>query len=172
VIVLQPLKKNRFLAASNALVFAKTPGAAAQQQHFVVALMALDLGPTLQSIASFLACITFFGRPRPVGWPSGSPFDGGKAIKLKENTKRLQFLTDDEKKSLLDACKEHLKPMVSCAILTGMRRGEIMSLKWDQVRNDFIYLDKTKTNEARQITISDALEAVFMKIRAKHGFEV
>jgi hypothetical protein len=55
-------------------------------------------------------CTTFLGRPWHVGWPGGSPFDGGKAIKLKENNKRLQFLTDDEIKSLLDACKQRLKP--------------------------------------------------------------
>jgi integrase len=57
-----------------------------------------------------------------------------------------------------------------------MRRGEILSLKWDQVRNGFIYLSKTKTNEPRQIPINDDLELVFKKIRkdqhltSKHVF--
>lgn len=101
------------------------------------------------------------------GLASRSPFDGGKAIKLKENNKRLRFLTDDEINTLLAECPAHLKPIVSCAILTGMRRGEIISLKWDQVRNGFIYLNKTKTNEARQIPVSDALEGVFREIRTR-----
>jgi integrase len=106
-----------------------------------------------------------------VAWGNAerSPFDGGKAIKIKENNKRMTFLSDDEINSLLSACTEHLKPIVSCAILTGMRRGEMLALKWDQVRNGFIYLSKTKTNEARQIPISDALEAVFLEIRTKQG---
>lgn len=88
---------------------------------------------------------------------------------LKENNKRPRFLTEDEIKGLLDACLPHLRPVVECAVLTGMRRGEILSLKWDQVRNGFVYLEKTKTNEARQIPVSDALEVVFRDIRRKEG---
>jgi len=106
------------------------------------------------------------------GLAGRSPFDGGKAIKLKENNKRLRLLTDNEIKTLLAECTDHLKPIVSCAILTGMRRGEILSLKWDQMRNGFIYLSKTKTNEARQIPVSDSLEAVFREIRSKQGLRV
>jgi len=40
------------------------------------------------------------------------------------------------------------------------------------MRNGFIYLSKTKTNEARQIPVSDSLEAVFREIRSKQGLRV
>ena len=60
-------------------------------------------------------------------------------------------------------------PLWKRRYLTGMRRGEILSLKWDQIRGGFIYLEKTKTNEARQIPVSDDLEAVFKDIRQKDG---
>jgi integrase len=96
-----------------------------------------------------------------------SPFEHKKSLILKENNKRLRFLSDEEISNLLAACSQHLKPIVSCAILTGMRRGEILSLKWDHVRGGFIYLEKTKTNEARQIPVSDALEAILKDIRRK-----
>jgi integrase len=105
-----------------------------------------------------------------------SPFDRGKSLRLKENNKRLRFLTEDEIPTLLDACPEYLRRIVICAINTGMRRGEILSLKWDQVRNGFIYLSKTKTNEPRQIPINDDLELLFKEIRkdqhltSKHVF--
>jgi len=104
------------------------------------------------------------------------PFKKGKSLHLKENNKRLRFLSEDEIKSLLDACPDYLRNIVECAINTGMRKGEILSLKWDQVRNGFIYLDKTKTNESRQIPVNDALDAVFRQIRkdqqltSKHVF--
>ena len=93
----------------------------------------------------------------------------GRSLILKENNKRLRFLNETEIKGLLEACLPHLRPVVETAILTGMRRGEILSLKWDQIRGGFIYLERTKTNEARQIPISDALEAVFKDIRRKEG---
>ena len=98
-----------------------------------------------------------------------SPLERMKSLKLKENNKRMRFLNEDEIKSLLNACAPHLKPIVETSILTGMRRGEILSLKWDQIRGGFIYLEKTKTNEAREIPISDDLEAVFMDIRRREG---
>jgi integrase len=96
-----------------------------------------------------------------------SPFDKGKSLILKENNKRMRFLTEDEIKSLLDACNDSLIPIVECALNTGMRKGEILGLRWDQIRNGFIYLDKTKTNEARQIPVNDSLEMLFKRIRRK-----
>jgi integrase len=98
-----------------------------------------------------------------------SPFEHKQSLRLKENNKRMRFLNEGEISSLLSVCAPHLKPIVETAILTGMRRGEILSLKWDQIRGGFIYLEKTKTNEARQIPVSDSLEAVFKDIRHKDG---
>jgi integrase len=97
-----------------------------------------------------------------------SPFDRGKSLILKENNQRLRFLTEEEIHRLLVACSVHLRPIVICALNTGMRRAEILSLKWDQIRNGFIYLTKTKTNEARQIPVNDTLELLFRQIRQKH----
>ncbi|MBN2845530.1 MAG: site-specific integrase [Deltaproteobacteria bacterium] len=94
-----------------------------------------------------------------------SPFDRGRSLLLKENNQRLRFLTEEEIKALLDACPSHLREIVVCAINTGMRKGEILSLKWDQIRNGFIYLEKTKTNEARQIPVNDDLAELFKSIR-------
>jgi integrase len=94
-----------------------------------------------------------------------SPFDRGKSLMIKENNQRLRFLNEDEIQELLDACPDYLRRIVRYAILTGMRRGEILSLKWDQVRNGFIYLQKTKTSEPRQIPIGDDLDRLFKEIR-------
>ncbi len=94
-----------------------------------------------------------------------SPFDRGKSLQLKENNKRLRFLSHEEIEKLLPECPTYLRRIVVCALSTGMRRGEILSLKWEQIRNGFIYLQRTKTNEGREIPINDTLEALFEEIR-------
>ena len=94
-----------------------------------------------------------------------SPFEKGKSLLLKENNKRLRFLSENEIQNLLKECPKYLRTVVECAIHTGMRKGEILSLKWSQIRNGFIYLEKTKTNEARQVPINDTLAQVFKEIR-------
>jgi integrase len=94
-----------------------------------------------------------------------SPFYRGKSLILKENNKRLRFLNEDEITRLLDECPEYLRNIVECAINTGMRKGEILSLKWNQVRNGFIYLRETKTKESLQIPVNDDLEVMFKQVR-------
>ena len=88
-----------------------------------------------------------------------NPFDRGKSLLLKENNQRNRYLTENEITSLLDECKsrKHLHRIATCAINTGMRRGEILPLKWSQIRNGFIYLEKTKTKNKREIPINDDL---------------
>jgi len=96
-----------------------------------------------------------------------SPFKKGKRLMLKENNHRLRFLTNEEIEALLKACSPHLRPIVEVALLTGMRRGELLGLKWDQIRNGFIYLTETKSGKARQIPINDRLAEVFKEVRHK-----
>jgi integrase len=56
-----------------------------------------------------------------------------------------------------------------CAINTGMRKGEILSLRWNQIRNGFIYLDKTKTKTKREIPINDTLDTLLAEIMREQG---
>jgi integrase len=71
-----------------------------------------------------------------------SPFERGKSLILKENNQRIRYLTEDEIWRLLIECEgpkqKHLHRIVVCALNTGMRKGEILGPRWDQVRNGFI----------------------------------
>jgi integrase len=82
---------------------------------------------------------------------------------VKERNRRLRFLDVEECQRLVDCCSPHLKPIVITALNTGMRRGEILSLKWEQVglKYGFISLEDTKSGEGREIPINDALRSVF-----------
>jgi integrase len=45
----------------------------------------------------------------------------------------MQILTPPEIRCLLEAAEEPVRTMVLCAVLTGMRRGELLGLKWDDI---------------------------------------
>jgi len=95
------------------------------------------------------------------------PFKKGRSLMLKENNKRLRYLSKDEISRLLAVCPEHLYNIVLTAINTGMRKEEILSLKWNQIKDGFIFLTKTKNGESRQVPINNALDQLFRTIRQK-----
>jgi integrase len=98
-----------------------------------------------------------------------NPFDRGKSLLMKENNQRFRYLTEGEIAKLLENCvNDYTRDIVTATINTGMRRQEVLSLKWNQVRNGFIYLSKTKTDEARQIPVNDGLAELFKNIRKRN----
>lgn len=83
---------------------------------------------------------------------------------LPENNRRLRYLSKEECQALIDASNAHLKPILTTAINTGMRRGEILGLRWDRhidLKHGFILLDDTKNGERREIPINQTLKALF-----------
>lgn len=69
-------------------------------------------------------------------------------------------LQGDEEERLLAAATSEFRPVLQIALATGMRRGEIASLRWDQVNIKLRCLtlraDDTKTYEARTVPLSPA----------------
>jgi integrase len=119
-----------------------------------------------------------------------NPFEMGQGLMLKENNERLRYLSKEEIDRLLAECSrqvielpaknsktrsvkrvdaDYLRNIVECAINSGMRKEEILSLKWGQIRDGLIYLDKTKSKKKRQVPINDTLAELFRIIRKKQG---
>ena len=53
----------------------------------------------------------------------------------------------------------YLKPIIICALQTGMRKGEIFGLKWSNICFDygFIELTETKSGKSRKIPITKTM---------------
>ncbi len=86
-----------------------------------------------------------------VGYLDGTPFErkGKTAVKMSRGiprTRRSNADLDEEAK-LLAACDPYLYALVRCALETGMRRGEIMNLRWRDVQG--------MTIEGQKITWAD-----------------
>jgi integrase len=81
-----------------------------------------------------------------------------------DDAERLRFLSIEECQNLINACDSHIKPIVITALNTGMRRGEILGLKWDEhvdLKHGFILLNKTKNGKRREIPINGTLQSTF-----------
>jgi len=86
-----------------------------------------------------------------------------RAVKmLKENNTRTRYLSEEEIKRLLAACPKGLRPIVRTALLTGMRLGEILNQKWEDIDYDrgIILIKNTKSGHPREIPIVAALKKV------------
>jgi integrase len=60
---------------------------------------------------------------------------------------------------------------VKLLMLTGARRDEIAALRWDEIKSDRISLprERTKTNEAHEIYLTDAMRKVLKPIIKREG---
>jgi integrase len=91
------------------------------------------------------------------------------AIKLKQlrgEKQRMRFLNSEEVRSLIHHSSEYLKPIVITAISTGMRRGEILDLKWEHVdlKHRFLRVVKSKNSDSRDLPINEFLYNTLVKL--------
>ena len=67
----------------------------------------------------------------------------------------------------------HLIPILHTALNTGMRKGEILSLKWDNVdfnnRLFIISASNNKSKKAKKIPINSHLRKILLELRLKNG---
>lgn len=114
---------------------------------------------TPATVVRYLAAIShmFSTAVNEWGWLDQSPVS--KVRRPTEPRGRVRFLSDDERELLLTACKEsdnsNLYLIVVLAISTGMRQGEILKLKWQDIDFDRaqLVLHDTKNNERRVVPV-------------------
>ena len=85
-------------------------------------------------------------------------------VKLfKEDERPIRVLSGEEKERLLEAASPHLRPIIVVALNTGMRRGEILGLNWENVSfgNRVITVEQSKSGRIRHISMNqDVLDAL------------
>jgi integrase len=104
-------------------------------------------------------------------WGYGIPYNPIKDIEFpKGSNARTRRLVSDEKEHLLTAASSqrniHIASVIEFAIETGMRRSEILKLRWCDIdlENGFASLYDTKNSEDRRVPLTKRCIEVLLKV--------
>lgn len=120
---------------------------------------------------AFLSSIYY----RAIDWEKFSGHNpASKVKKLQEDNKRLRYLSQEEMKALIEKAHPRLYPALVCAMMTGMRKSELLGLDWENVdiERGFIYILKSKSGKKREIPISSKLRQVLLSLGPKESGSV
>ena len=102
------------------------------------------------------------------GWVDDDTLRTVRKVKmLKEPAGRLRYLSPEEVQRLLNECNNLLlRAIVTVAVNSGMRRGEILNLTWDNVdlRNGYLLVTQSKNGDRREVPINPAVHEVLVGI--------
>jgi len=110
---------------------------------------------------------------------ASNPIRGRRVKKLEESNSREKAilslnLTDDDLRRLIDCAASHLKPILTLALITGMRKSEILKMKWKDINFNIgtirIPAENSKTKRERFIPIDSNLIAMLDSIEKKGDY--
>jgi integrase len=95
---------------------------------------------------------------------------------LKEPTRRIRFLTQDQAAALLRELPEHLRDMATFSLATGLRAANVTGLTWEQVdlarKQAWVHPDQAKARKAIAVPFNaGAMEVVGRQV-GRHALHV
>jgi integrase len=135
-------------------------------------------GPTINRYRMALQSVIRFARQKrllPRGWIS--PF--ADIPQHPENPGKVRFLTADEEIKLMDAARLQswvlLPLLIRLAIVTGLRRGALLDLRWGDVVLDseapHVTVQRTKNGDPHVSPITPDLVAEFKRLKRVKTFD-
>jgi len=92
---------------------------------------------------------------------------------IKTESQRMRVLSVEEELRLIESSSAHLIPIIRTALLTGMRQGEILTLRWDDVNLDtdliIIRAEVSKSKKSRKIPISNQFRKLLLEQKLKNS---
>jgi integrase len=83
------------------------------------------------------------------------------------NNQRVRYLLQEEELRLLPALPDRLADLTTLAIQTGMRKGELLNLRWPEV--DFatgtVWVKEAKSGEGRRLPMNSAARKILLRLR-------
>jgi integrase len=91
-----------------------------------------------------------------------------------KGTEKARILAHAEEAALIAESPDYLRPILIVAVNTGMRRGEILNLKWSQVDlgSGLIRVEQTKSGHMRFIPINDQARGALREAQGQNTASV
>jgi integrase len=109
---------------------------------------------------------------KAVDWDKLRVNPAGKVKKFREAPARERILDAAEARRLIDCAGPGLRPVLVIALNTGMRRGEILSLRWRDVDTvkGFILIGDSKSGRSRKIPMNGAVFEALASLKQSGEF--
>jgi integrase len=117
---------------------------------------------TLNRYAASIAAVFTWAIKRRIA-PKGWVHPCRSVERRTENNEKVRFLSDDERCRLLEACKRSPWPrlylLVMLALTTGARKGELLSLRWEDLdlERGLAHCGRTKNGDAKALPLTPAV---------------
>ncbi|MDA2920745.1 site-specific integrase [Desulfobacterota bacterium AH_259_B03_O07] len=121
---------------------------------------------TKSSVNREIACLKhMFTKAIEWGLITSSPARNVKLFRVQPN--KLRVLSNEEFQNIYNEASEFLRPILLFALNTGMRQGEILKLRWDDINlnQEYINVRDTKNNESRNIPINETLKIIIDSLK-------
>lgn len=100
-----------------------------------------------------------------IGWmPGPNPLYG---LNKGPTARRKRYLTDGEFDAIVSHADRSLKPFLRVAYLTAARKGDLLRLRWSDVRDDGLHLAIQKTKCRLVIAIDGELKTILQELRSR-----
>jgi len=98
-----------------------------------------------------------------------NPMKGVRLFCEKDNFKE-RILTPEEEVRLLETCAPHLREIIILAVNSGLRRGEILGLRWQDIDfdNRILKVERSKSGKQRFIEMNSAVVELLRQHRMKN----
>ena len=132
--------------------------------------MRLEQGVSFRTVNIDLTTLHFM-YTKAIEWNCAVRNPVDQIRKLKVDPRPMEILTIEDERRLMDECAEYTKPIVQMALYTGMRKGEVLDLKWSEVKweTKMIRVRGTKVHKTRFVPINGTLLQFLTSLGPKTG---
>lgn len=103
------------------------------------------------------------------GWCSVNPCRG---VERNDEAKRKRYLEDAEVEKLREKASDQMRAIIDLAVLTGMRKKDLLKIRLSDLLDDGIFVEQSKTGKRQVFEWTEALQEVVeraKKLRRRVG---